>query len=41
MSGAITHPEYDNEVEKLRQHLFDIADDKPHWAEFLEAWEGD
>lgn len=39
MNGALTRPEYENEIDKLREHLYGIAEDKPHWEEFLEAWE--
>lgn len=39
MNGSLSHEEYDVELEFLREHLYEQAENKPHWDEFLEAWE--
>lgn len=38
MSGALDAESYRQETEKLRTHLQGMAEEKPHWAEFLDGW---
>ena len=38
MSGAQNRQEYEDEVERLHEYLLGLADEKAHWAEFLDAW---
>lgn len=38
ISGALDREGYEAETEKLREYLYGIASEKPHWEEFLEEW---
>ncbi|MDO4433902.1 MAG: 3'-5' exonuclease [Alysiella sp.] len=40
MNGALSHEEYETEIEKLHEYLQSIveAEDTQHWAEFLDTW---
>ena len=38
MSGQQSHEEYDREIALMRQYLTNLATDKPHWREFVDAW---
>lgn len=39
MNGALSRPEYEAEIEILREHLYEIAENKAHWDEFLAVWD--
>lgn len=41
ISGVYTPAEYQKEVEKLREHIYEIAENQPHWEQFLEIWNHD
>ena len=40
MNGTLTREEYEAELELMREYLYGIAEEKPHWEAFLEAWNG-
>jgi hypothetical protein len=37
MRGELSRPEYEHEIAFVRGHLESLA--KPHWQQFLAAWE--
>ncbi|ULJ65047.1 3'-5' exonuclease [Wielerella bovis] len=39
MSGALTHEEYEYEIEKCHEYLLAASEEKEHWGVFLDAWE--
>ena len=38
MNGALDADEYEVEIKRLKGYLKQLAAEKPHWAEFTEAW---
>lgn len=39
MNGALSHEEYDFEINKAREYLSQQAQEKTHWEQFLSAWQ--
>ena len=36
--GALDADEYEQEIKRLKHYLHSLAEEKPHWAEFVAAW---
>ena len=38
LGGALDADEYEQEIKRLKHYLHALAEEKPHWAEFVAAW---